>query len=165
MSDKKLVVLAYSGGLDTSVICRWLVEKGYRVLCCVADLGQGDNFSAMRDKAIGSGAEDLIVRDVKEEFVRDGLFWAMQAQAKYEGLYIPCTAVARYFIMREVINAAHEYGAEAVAHGATAKGNDQVRFEFRKYVQDDSLELIAPWRIPEFYNLILGRKEAIEYAR
>lgn len=164
MTDRKLVVLAYSGGLDTSIVLRWLVECGHRLICVDVNMGQGDNFTKVREKALSLGAEECLTPDVREEFVRDGLFWMMQAQALYEKHYIPCTAMARYFIMREVIKVAHEYGAGAIAHGATAKGNDQVRFAFTKYALDDSLELIAPWQMPEFYKIFPGRKEMIEYA-
>jgi len=129
------------------------------------DVGQGDDFDSMRKKALASGAKDFVIRDVKEKFVRDGLFWCMQAQARYEGEYIPCTAIARPFIMKEIIDVAHEYDAGAVAHGATAKGNDQVRFDFTVFALDNSLEIIAPWRDAEFIKLVPGRKEAIDYAR
>jgi len=165
MSDKNRVVLAYSGGLDTSVICHWLARKGYEVICCAVDVGQGDDFDTMGKKAFNSGAKDFVIRDVKEKFVREGLFWCMQAQARYEGEYIPCTAIARPFIMKEVVGVAHDYGAGAVAHGATAKGNDQVRFDFTVFALDNNLEIIAPWRDTKFVKLIPGRKEAIEYAR
>lgn len=168
MTDKNRVVLAYSGGLDTSVICYWLAQKGCEVICCVVDVGQKEDIDAALEKALASGAKDFVRKDVKEEFVRDGGFQCLRAQAKY-GRYLLGTAIARPFIMQKVIEAAHEYGAGAVAHGATGKGNDQVRFKLTVDALDSSLEVIAPWSDPrpefqEFRNLIPGRKEAVEYA-
>jgi len=171
MSNKKLVVLAYSGGLDTSVICHYLVHKlGYDVVGSIADAGQNEDLEAAREKAFASGAADCVVKDAQEELVRDGGFQCLRAQAKYQGEYLLGTAIARPFIMEKVVEVAREYGAGAVAHGATGKGNDQVRFKLAAVALDSSLEVIAPWSDPrpefqEFRRLIPGRKEAIEYAK
>lgn len=170
MPDTNLVVLAYSGGLDTSVICHWLAQKGYEVICCVVDVGQKEDIDAAREKALTSGAKDFVVKDAIEEFVREGGFQCLRAQARYQGEYLLGTAIARPFIMQKVIEVAHEHGAGAVAHGATGKGNDQVRFKFTADALDSSLKVIAPWSDPspefqEFRKFIPGRKEAIEYAK
>ncbi|OGZ58141.1 MAG: hypothetical protein A3B96_02710 [Candidatus Spechtbacteria bacterium RIFCSPHIGHO2_02_FULL_43_15b] len=160
---RKKVVLAYSGGLDTSVICHWLASRGYEVICCVVDVGQGDLFG-LKEKALASGAYDFVLRDAKYEFIKSGLFQCLRVQARYEGEYLLGTAIARPFIAKKVIDVAKERGAVAVAHGATGKGNDQVRFELAVCSIDDSLMVIAPWRDKQFRKAIPGRKEAIEYA-
>ena len=158
----KKVVLAYSGGLDTSVIVPWLKENyGCEVVCFTADVGQGEELEGLEEKAIASGASQLIVRDVREEFAQDYLFPVMRAGAVYERKYLLGTSMARPLIAKHQVEAAHEVGADAVAHGATGKGNDQVRFELTYTALDPRLKVIAPWREWD----IRSRQDAIEYAR
>ncbi len=156
------IVLAYSGGLDTSIILRWLIEK-YKcpVVAYCADIGQEEDWDAIRQKGLATGAEDVIIRDLKEEFVRDFVFPAIKANAVYEGGYLMGTSLARPLIAREQINVAREVGADAVAHGATGKGNDQVRFELTYTALAPDLKIIAPWRVWEFK----GRKDLISFAQ
>jgi argininosuccinate synthase len=158
----KKVVLAYSGGLDTSVIVPWLKENyGCEVVCFTADVGQGEELEGLEEKAIASGASQLIVRDVREEFAQDYLFPVMRAGAVYERKYLLGTSMARPLIAKHQVEAAQEVGADAVAHGATGKGNDQVRFELTYTALDPRLKVIAPWREWD----IRSRQDAIEYAR
>lgn len=161
MSTNK-VVLAYSGGLDTSVIIRWLIEK-YKceVIAFIADLGQAEDMQAIEQKAIKTGASKAIVEDVREEFVRDYIFPALKANAVYEGTYLMGTSLARPLIAKKQIEAALREGAGAVAHGATGKGNDQVRFELAYSALSPSITIIAPWREWEFDS----RSDLIEYAK
>ena len=127
MKDMKKVVLAYSGGLDTSVIIQWLIEKyGCEVIAFVADLGQSEDLKAIKEKALKTGASKAIVEDVREEFVRDYIFPALKANAVYEGVYLLGTSLARPLIARKQVEAARSEGADAVSHGATGKGNDQI---------------------------------------
>ena len=150
MSDKpKKVVLAYSGGLDTSIILKWLqTEYGCEVVTFTADLGQGEELEPARAKAelMGIPKENIYIEDVREEFVRDFVFPMFRANAVYEGLYLLGTSIARPLISKRLVEIAHETGADAVAHGATGKGNDQVRFELAAYALDPSIKVIAPWR-------------------
>lgn len=156
------VVLAYSGGLDTSVIVPWLRENyGCEVVCFTADIGQGDELEGLEEKALRSGASRLIIRDLKEEFARDYLFRLLRAGAIYERKYLLGTSIARPLIAKHQVDVAHEVGADAVAHGATGKGNDQVRFELTYMALDPRLKVIAPWREWE----IRSRQDAIRYAR
>lgn len=160
--DIKKVVLAYSGGLDTSVIIRWLIERyGCEVIAFVADLGQNEDLGAIEQKAIKTGVSKAIVEDLREEFVRDYIFPALKANAVYEGMYLMGTSLARPLIARKQIEAARREGAGAVAHGATGKGNDQVRFELSYMSLDPSIKVIAPWREWDFHS----RSELIEYAK
>lgn len=161
MKPKK-IVLAYSGGLDTSVILKWLIEK-YQcpVIAFCADLGQEENWEEIKEKAIKCGAEKIIIRDLKEEFVKDYVFFAVKAGALYENWYMLGTALARPLIAKEQVKIAIQESADTVAHGATGKGNDQVRFELTYTALAPDLKIIAPWREWEFK----GRKELIEYAR
>lgn len=164
MSDPsiKKVVLAYSGGLDTSVIVPWLKENyGCEVVCFTADVGQGEELDGLEEKAIASGASQLIVRDVREEFAQDYIFPVMRAGAVYERKYLLGTSMARPLIAKKQVEAAHEVGADALAHGATGKGNDQVRFELTYTALDPRLKVIAPWREWD----IRSRQDAIAYAR
>ncbi len=158
----KKVVLAYSGGLDTSVIVPWLKENyGCEVVCFCADVGQGDeDLSRLEGKALASGASKFVVRDMKEEFAADYLFPLLRAGAVYERKYLLGTSVARPLIAKHLVDVAHEVGADAVAHGATGKGNDQVRFELTVMALDPRLRIIAPWREWE----IRSREDAIAYA-
>jgi len=156
------VVLAYSGGLDTSVIAAWLrEEKGAEVICFYADLGQGGDLGEIRERAFRAGAVAFHAEDLREEFVRNYAFRVLRAGAVYQGKYLLGTAMARPLIARRLVELARRLGADAVAHGATGKGNDQVRFEVTVRALDPSLEIIAPWREWK----IRSRTEAIEYAR
>ncbi len=159
------IVLAYSGGLDTSVILKWLEEKGHEVIAYVADVGQGDDFEAVRAKALRTGASKVFVEDLKEELVTDYVFPAIKANAIYEGRYLLGTSLARPLIARRQIEIAHREGAGIVSHGATGKGNDQVRFELSYYALDPSIRVLAPWKDPEFLAQFRGRTDLIAYAR
>ncbi|HLK12434.1 MAG TPA: argininosuccinate synthase [Candidatus Binatia bacterium] len=155
------IVLAYSGGLDTSVILRWLVERHRaEVIAFCADLGQGDELSGLPEKARRTGAADCVVEDLREEFVRDYVFPLLRAGAVYEGQYLLGTAIARPLIAKRQVEIALARGADAVAHGATGKGNDQVRFELTYAALGPGLTVIAPWREWEF----AGRADLITYA-
>ncbi|AUW95399.1 argininosuccinate synthase [Sulfobacillus thermotolerans] len=156
------MVLAYSGGLDTSIIIPWLKEHyGVEVVAFCADLGQGEDLDQVRQKALASGAKDVVIKDLRQEFVADYLFPMLKSQAVYEHVYLLGTAIARPLIAKYLVEVAHEYQASAVAHGATGKGNDQVRFELGVMAWDPALKVIAPWREWD----ITGRVEAMEYAR
>ena len=149
MSAPKKVVLAYSGGLDTSIILKWLqTEFGCEVVTFTADLGQGEELEPAREKAqmLGIAPENIYIEDVREEFVRDFVFPMFRANAIYEGLYLLGTSIARPLISKRLVEIAHETGADAVAHGATGKGNDQVRFELSAAALDPDIQVIAPWR-------------------
>lgn len=149
MTAPKKVVLAYSGGLDTSIILKWLqTEYGCEVVTFTADLGQGEELDPARAKAemLGIDPKNIYIEDVREEFVRDFVFPMFRANAVYEGLYLLGTSIARPLISKRLVEIAHETGADAVAHGATGKGNDQVRFELAAYALDPSIKVIAPWR-------------------
>jgi argininosuccinate synthase len=156
------IVLAYSGGLDTSVILTWLKET-YKcpVIAYSADLGQGEEIDGIQEKAINTGAEDVIVEDLKEEFVKDFVWPALRANAIYESGYLLGTSLARPLIAMRQVEAARRLGANAVSHGATGKGNDQVRFEMAYMALEPGLKIIAPWRIWDFK----GREDLMEYAR
>jgi argininosuccinate synthase len=158
----KKVVLAYSGGLDTSVIVPWLKENyGCEVVCFCANVGQGDeDLTKLEKKALASGASQLIFHDMKEEFAADYLFPMLKSGAVYEHKYLLGTSVARPLIAKHLVDVAHEVGADAIAHGATGKGNDQVRFELTVMALDPRLKIIAPWRE---WN-IRSREDAIAYA-
>jgi argininosuccinate synthase len=158
----KKVVLAYSGGLDTSVIVPWLKENyGCEVVCFCANVGQGDeDLTLLEKKAINSGASQLIVHDMREEFAADYLFPMLKAGAVYEHKYLLGTSVARPQIAKHLVDVAHQVGADAIAHGATGKGNDQVRFELTVMALDPRLKIIAPWREWD----IRSREDAIAYA-
>lgn len=161
---KEKVVLAYSGGLDTSVILKWLIEKGYEVIAFVADVGQDEDFEECRRKAIMLGASKVIVADLKREFVTDYVFKAVKANAVYEERYLLGTALARPLIARKQIETAIAEGAKAVAHGATGKGNDQVRFELCYYSLVPDIKVISPWKDPEFLQTFKGRTDLLKYA-
>ena len=157
----KKIVLAYSGGLDTSVILKWLQNK-YEcpVVTFTADIGQGDELSPIEAKAKNLGVEEIFIEDLQEEFVKDYVFPMFRANTLYEGTYLLGTAIARPLIAKRQIEIAKIVGADAVAHGATGKGNDQVRFELGYYANNPKIEVIAPWRDWEFQS----RKDLIEYA-
>ncbi|MCU0493063.1 MAG: argininosuccinate synthase [Chloroflexaceae bacterium] len=159
--DVKKVVLAYSGGLDTSVIVPWLRENyGCEVVCYCADLGQAEELDGLEAKALASGASKLVVDDLREEFVRDYIIPTMQAGAIYERKYLLGTSFARPIIAKHQVRVAEQEGADAVAHGATGKGNDQVRFELTYFALNPTLKIIAPWR--EW--TIRSRQDALDYA-
>jgi len=147
MSAPKKVVLAYSGGLDTSIILKWLqTEYGCEVVTFTADLGQGEELEPARAKAELMGASSIYIEDLREEFVRDFVFPMFRANALYEGLYLLGTSIARPLISKRLVEIAAAEGADAVAHGATGKGNDQVRFELAAYALNPDIKVIAPWR-------------------
>ena len=147
MDKIKKVVLAYSGGLDTSIILKWLQEeKGYEVVTFTADLGQGEELEPARRKAQAQGVKEIFIDDLREEFVKDYVYPMFRANALYEGLYLLGTSIARPLISKRQIEIAHQVGADAVCHGATGKGNDQVRFELSYYALDPEIKVIAPWR-------------------
>src|SRR5712664_1871495 len=149
MKENKInkIVLAYSGGLDTSVMLRWLKERyACEVVCYCADVGQGEEMDGLEAKALETGASKLYIEDLREEFVRDYVFTAVKANAVYEGVYLMGTSLARPIIAKRQIEIARQVGADAVAHGATGKGNDQVRFELGYYALAPDIKVIAPWR-------------------
>ena len=165
MNDKKKVVLAYSGGLDTSVILKWLIERNYDVIAYVADVGQEENFEEVEKKALAIGASKVYIENLQEEFVTDYIYPMFKANAVYEGQYLLGTAIARPLIAKRHLQIAHEQGTHCVSHGATGKGNDQVRFELAYYALDPEVEVIAPWKMKEFLDEFKGRPELIAYAK
>ena len=159
--DVKKVVLAYSGGLDTSIILKWLqTELGAEVVTFTADLGQGEELEPARKKAEMMGIKDIRVMDVREEFVSDFVFPMFRANAQYEGLYLLGTSIARPLISKHLVEIAKETGADAIAHGATGKGNDQVRFELGYYALEPDIRVIAPWREWQYRS----REALLEFA-
>ncbi len=156
----RTVVLAYSGGLDTSVCVKWLADRGWRVIAFMANVGQGDPSAAAVKRAKAAGASRVVVRDLRKEFVTDFIWPALKAHAVYEGKYLLATALSRPLIAKHLVEVAHETRARAVAHGCTGKGNDQVRFEVTARILDPALAIIAPVREWEFRS----RDEEIEYA-
>ncbi len=163
MKEKvKKVVLAYSGGLDTSIIVKWLIETyGCEVVAFVADLGQAEELHGLKEKGVKSGASKVYLEDLKEEFVRDFIFPMLRANAIYEGGYMMGTSIARPLIAKEQVRIAEKEGADAVSHGATGKGNDQVRFELTYLALNPHIKIIAPWKIWDFKS----RTELINYAK
>ena len=158
----KKIVLAYSGGLDTSVMLRWIKERyDCEVVCYCADVGQGEELSGLEEKALASGASKLYVEDLRDEFVREYVWTAVKANAIYEGVYLLGTSLARPVIAKRQIEIAQKERADAVAHGATGKGNDQVRFELTYYALQPDIKVVAPWREWEFK----GRSDLIAYAK
>ncbi|XP_061657932.1 argininosuccinate synthase [Syngnathoides biaculeatus] len=162
---KGTVVLAYSGGLDTSCILVWLKEQCYDVIAYMANIGQDEDFESARKKAENLGAKKVFVEDLRTEFVEDFILPAVQANAVYEDRYLLGTALARPCIARRQIEIARREGAQFVAHGATGKGNDQIRFELAFHALLPGVKIIAPWRIPEFYNRFRGRTDLMAYAQ
>ncbi len=162
MPDIKKAVLAYSGGLDTSIILKWLQQaRGCEVVTFTADIGQGEELESARAKARDCGASEVRVADLKEEFARDFIFPMFRANALYEGEYLLGTAIARPLIAKHLVHVAAETGADAICHGATGKGNDQVRFELSAYALNPDIQVIAPWREWEFRS----RSDLMAYAR
>lgn len=162
MSEVKKVVLAYSGGLDTSVIIPWLKEnyKNCEVIAMCADVGQGDELAPVHDKALKSGASKVYIEDLKQDFVENYVWPTLKAGAVYEGKYLLGTSFARPIIAKKLVEIAEKEGADAIAHGATGKGNDQVRFELTVKALAPHLQIIAPWRLWD----IRSREDAIDYA-
>jgi argininosuccinate synthase len=164
MSKKGKVVLAYSGGLDTSIILKWLIEEGYEVVAYIADVGQKEDFAAAKEKALKVGASKVYIEDLKEEFVTDYIYPAFKSQAMYEGRYLLGTSVARPIIAKRQIEIAIKENAEYVGHGATGKGNDQVRFELSYYALKPDIKVLAPWKMEEFLTRFKGRTDMLNYA-
>lgn len=158
------VLLAYSGGLDTSCILAWLIEEGYEVYAFMADVGQEEDFEAARKKALSVGAKKFFLEDLKREFVTQLIYPAVQANCIYENVYLLGTSLARPVIARGMISVADKEGCDYVSHGCTGKGNDQVRFELAFYGLKPDIKVIAPWRLPEFYNRFPGRQALLAYA-
>jgi len=157
----KKIVLAYSGGLDTSCAIRWLKEQGYEVVCFIANLGQGEDFEVIEARGLAAGASKVYIKDLQDEFIEDFILPALKANAIYEGKYLLATALSRPLIAKYLVEIAHKEKADSVAHGCTGKGNDQVRFEVTVGILDPKLEIIAPVREWEFKS----REEEIEYAK
>jgi len=162
---KEKVVLAYSGGLDTSVILKWLIDKGYDVIAYIADVGQEDDFEAAKKKALELGAANVYIDELKNEFVTDFIFPAIKANAVYEGKYLLGTSLARPIIAKGQVEVARKEKTNIVAHGATGKGNDQVRFEMTYYVLMPEVKIISPWKDEEFLQSFQGRTDMINYAQ
>ena len=162
MNKKKKVVLAFSGGLDTSVILKWLQnERNLEVVTFTADIGQGSEVKEAKDKALKLGVKEIFIDDLKEDFVKDYVFPMFRANAVYEGYYLLGTSIARPLIAKKQLEIAKKVGADFVAHGSTGKGNDQIRFELGYYALNPKIKVIAPWRE---WNL-KSRKDLIEYAK
>jgi len=164
-NQSKKVILAYSGGLDTSVILKWLLMKKYEVICYIADVGQKEDFIAAKQKAEFIGASKVYIVDLKDEFVQEFIFQALKANAIYEGKYLLGTSLARPLIAKHHIEIAKKENANAVAHGATGKGNDQVRFELTFLSLMPGVDIISPWKDPEFLKEFQGRSDMIAFAK
>ena len=165
MKKKEKVVLAYSGGLDTSVILKWLINKGYDVIAYIADVGQAGDFQKAKRKALKAGASKVYIEDLKKELVTDYIYPIFKANALYEGRYLLGTSAARPIIAKRQIEIAAKEKAAYVSHGATGKGNDQVRFELAYYALNPKIKVIAPWKTEEFLNQFRGRTDLINYAK
>lgn len=161
----KKVVLAYSGGLDTSCILKWLIDKGFDVIAYIADVGQNEDFEEAKKKALKIGAKKVYIEDLKEELVTDYIFPAFSANAIYEGRYLLGTSLARPVIAKRQIEIAEKENAEYVSHGSTGKGNDQARFELAYYALNPKIKVIAPWKDPDFLARFKGRTDLINYAK
>ena len=162
--ENNRVVLAYSGGLDTSIILQWFIEKGYEVIAYIADVGQKEDFEKAKAKALKIGASKVYVEDLKREFVTDYIFPAFKANAIYENRYLLGTAIARPIIAKRQIEIAIKENAAYVSHGATGKGNDQVRFELAYYALKPDVKVLAPWKMQEFLDDFKGRPDMFDYA-
>ena len=165
MSESKKIILAYSGGLDTSIILHWLVSRGHKVVTFTANLGQEEDMEEVMGKASQIGAAQTYVVDLREEFITNFIFPAIRANAIYEGRYMLGTSLARPLTARAQVEVAQKEKAPVLAHGATGKGNDQVRFEFTYHSLAPELEVYAPWRDPEFLQRFQGRPDMLRYAR
>ena len=161
---KEKIILAYSGGLDTSVILKWLANKGFDVIAYVADVGQKEDFKAVEEKAYATGASKVYIEDLKKPLVTDYIFPALKANTIYEGTYMLGTSLARPIIAKRHIEIAKKEGTKYVAHGATGKGNDQVRFEFGYYMNMPDVKIISPWKDEEWLSQFEGRSDMMKYA-
>lgn len=161
---KEKVILAYSGGLDTSVILKWLSNKGFDVIAYVADVGQNEDFKAIEEKAYATGASKVYIEDLKKPLVTDYIFPALKSNCIYEGTYMLGTSLARPIIAKRHIEIAKKEGTKYVAHGATGKGNDQVRFEFGYYMNMSDVKIISPWKDEEWLSQFEGRSDMLAYA-
>lgn len=161
----KKVILAYSGGLDTSIILKWLIEKEFEVVCFLADIGQKEDMEFLKQKALKLGASKVYIEDLRQEFVEQYVFQALKANVVYEGRYLLGTALARPLIAKKQIEIARQENTSIVAHGATGKGNDQVRFEITYLTLMPQVSIISPWKDSEFLNQFKGRTDMIEYAK
>ena len=161
---KEKIILAYSGGLDTSIILKWLVNKGYEVICFVGDVGQKDDFEAVEEKAMVLGASKVHIKNLQKKFVTDYIYPALQGNALYEGRYLLGTSLARPVLAKEQIEIAQEEGATIVSHGSTGKGNDQVRFELAYYALDPKIQVFSPWKDVDFLDQFKGRNDLLAYA-
>lgn len=164
MKNKK-VVLAYSGGLDTSVILKWLINKGFEVVCFIGNVGQNESFEAIEKKAYDTGASKVYIEDLRREFVTDFIFPALRGNAIYEGRYLLGTSLARPLLAQTQIRIAEKENIDYVSHGATGKGNDQVRFELAYYALNPNIKVISPWKDPEFLEEFQGRSDLLTYAK
>ena len=164
MEENNKIILAYSGGLDTSVILKWLVNLDYEVVCFIGDIGQSDDFKSAKLKAEKLGASKVIIEDLKNPFIIDYVYPALQGNAIYEGRYLLGTALARPVLAKAQIEIAHNENASIVSHGSTAKGNDQVRFELAYHALDPNINVFSPWRDTEFSNQFKGRNDLLSYA-
>ena len=162
--SKEKIILAYSGGLDTSVILKWLSNKGFDVIAYVADVGQDEDFKAIEEKAYATGASKVYIEDLKKPLVTDYIFPALKANTIYEGTYMLGTSLARPIIAKRHIEIAKKEGTKYVAHGATGKGNDQVRFEFGYYMNMSDVKIISPWKDAEWLSQFEGRSDMLAYA-
>ncbi len=164
MKNKNKIILAYSGGLDTSVILKWLVNLDYEVVCFIGNIGQSDDFVNAKLKAEELGASKVIIEDLKNSFIIDYVYPALQGNAIYEGRYLLGTALARPVLAKAQIEIAQNENASIVSHGSTAKGNDQVRFELAYHALDPNIKVFSPWRDEEFSNQFKGRNDLLNYA-
>ena len=162
---KEKVILAYSGGLDTSVIVKWLMNKGYQVICFVGNVGQKEDFDAIEKKALQTGASKVYIEDLREEFIVNYIYPALRANAAYEGRYLLGTSLSRPLLAKKQIEIAMKEKTSIVSHGSTGKGNDQVRFELSCYALNPNILCISPWRDPEFISEFKGRTDLINYAQ
>ena len=163
--EKEKVILAYSGGLDTSVIVKWLMNKGYQVICFVGNVGQKEDFDAIEQKALQTGASKVYVEDLREDFIVNYIYPALRANAAYEGRYLLGTSLSRPLLAKKQIEIAMKEKTSLVSHGSTGKGNDQVRFELSCYALNPNILCISPWRDPEFISEFKGRTDLINYAQ
>lgn len=162
---KQKVILAYSGGLDTSVIVKWLAKKGYDIIAYIADVGQKEDFSKIKEKALKTGASKVYIKDLKKGLVENYIFQALKANVVYEGQYLLGTAIARPIIALKQVEIAKKEKTNILAHGCTGKGNDQVRFEFTWMKFLPNVKIISPWKDEEWLNQFKGRADLIEYAK
>jgi len=164
MDQSKKIVLAYSGGLDTSVILKWLSNSGFKVFCFIGNVGQKENFKEIEQKALETGAIEVLTIDLRKEFVTDYIFPALKGNALYEGRYLLGTSLARPILAKAQIDMANKFNASYVGHGSTGKGNDQVRFELAYYALNPDINVVAPWKDPIFLDKFKGRQDLIDYA-